>query len=164
MRRLTEGLDSSDKGNITEAWYQRAVLGGDGETHVAARKAALAEDQGIKIEKDRFVDIVDGSIAREIKSGDGKLSIDELVQMRDYARLVTGLAVLPTDHGDVTIKHVRYTFTSPAGARANVTTMRDAFASPELAGRITFEVYTPAGVKVEIKTSDHIEKQPWMLE
>src|SRR5262249_37548170 len=49
MRRITEKLDSSDKGNITEVWYRDAVLGGDGEVHVAARKEALAEDQGIKI-------------------------------------------------------------------------------------------------------------------
>lgn len=163
MRRLTEHLDSADKGNITEVWYKEAVLGGDGELHVAARKDTLAEDQGIKITKDRFIDIVDGNIGHEIKSGDGKLSDDEVVRMKDYAKLVDGKARLPTDNGEVTIEHVRYTFTSPEGARANVQTIRDAFKDPLRVNRISFELFTPEGKSVVIKNVAQFNAQTWLF-
>lgn len=164
MRRITGRLDSSDKGNLTEDWYKDVMLGGKGETHVAARKDALSEDQGIELEKNRFVDIVDGSIGREIKSGEGKLGDADISQMHDYARMVDGQATLRTPSGNAQVKHVRYTLTSPAGAKANVETMRKAFTKDELKTRISFELFTPEGKSVIIKTEAQLDAQKWLFE
>lgn len=165
MRRITEKLDSSDKGNITEVWYQEAILGGSGERHVAANKRDLSENQGIEITKNRFIDIVDGNIGRELKSGEGKLSDGDILQMRDNARLVDGRARLQLDSGEATIEHVRYTFASPAGARANVETMKLAFTDKNLTGRISFELFTPEGKKLPpIKTLEQLNAQRWLFQ
>jgi hypothetical protein len=140
------------------------MLGGKGESHVAARKDALLEDQGIALDKNRFVDIVDGNIGREIKSGEGALGPEDLSQMRDYARMVDGQATLHPTSGDVTIKHVRYTFTSPAGAKANVDVMRAAFTDADLKGRLSFELFTPTGKTVVIKSEAQLDAQRWLFE
>ena len=164
LRRITQRLDSSDKGNLTEDWYRDVMLGGRGETHVAARQDVLAEDQDIKLEKNRYVDIVDGNMGREIKSGEGKLGGADLSQMRDYARMVDGQANLRTPSGSAQIKHVRYTFTSHAGAKANVETMRMAFTDDKLKRRISFEVFTPEGRAVLIETEKQLAAQRWLVE
>jgi hypothetical protein len=164
MRRMTENLDSADKGNITEAWYKEAILGGRGEAHVAARKDVLGEDQGITLDKDRFVDIIDGSIGHEIKSGEGKLSDSEVSQMQDYGRMVQGRAKLRTEAGDVVLKHVRLTFTSPQGAKANATTMRKSFNDAIRGDRISFELFTPEGKNVVVKDLAALEAQKWLFE
>lgn len=165
MRRITQQLDSADKGNLTEDWYRAAILSNKGEAHVAARKDALATDQGIQLEKNRFVDIIDGNIGREIKSGEGKLGDADLAQMRDYARMVDGQATLPTASGPAQIKHVRYTFTSPAGAKANVDTMRMVFTDKDLGnGRISFELFSPSGKAVTVRSVAELDAQKWLLE
>jgi hypothetical protein len=164
MRRITESLGSADKGHITEVWYKEAVLGGAGESHVAARRDTLKEDQGITISKDRFVDIVDGNIGHEIKSGEGKLSEPEIVQMDDYAKIVDGQARLPGEHGDLTIKHVRYTFTSPKGAKANLEVMRKGLTSDKTRTRLSFEIFTPEGKRVTIKQESELNAQAWLFQ
>jgi hypothetical protein len=162
MLDITRRLDNSDKGNITEDWYNRELLGGKGETHVAARKDVLDDTQGIKISGDRFVDIVDGSIAREIKSTDARISDGEIMQMNDYAKMVDGQAKLVTGGGTKTIKHARYTFTSPKGAKANLQVMRDTF--NRHGNRISFELFTPEGKKVVVKDRAQLDNQTWLTQ
>ena len=163
MRRITEQLNSADKGNITEAWCKEQALGGSGQTHVAARQDVLKEDQGIEISKDRFLDIVDGNIGHEIKSGEGRLSDVEIEQMEDLAKMVDGKAVLRTENGDVTIEHGRYTFTSPGGAKANAEVIRRGLTDSDTAGRIAFQVYTPEGKLVKIESVQQLDAQTWMF-
>ena len=163
MRRITTRLDSADKGNLTEDWYKDVILGGKGDTHVAARKDTLEQDQGVLLEKNRFIDIVDGNIGREIKSGEGALGDSDMSQMLDYARMVDAQAKLPTSSGTAQIKHVRYSFTSPVGSKANVATMRKAFTDSNLKGRISFEVFNPQGKKIIIRTQAQLEAQAWLF-
>lgn len=83
--------------------------------------------------------------------------------MYDYARMVDGKARLPTDSGEVTIEHVRYTFTSPEGSKANVQTIRDAFNDAELANRIDFELFTPDGKRVAVQNETQLDLQKWLF-
>ena len=55
-------------------------------------------------------------------------------------------------------------FTSPAGAKANLTTMRAAFAEWNLKDRITFEIYRPDGTRVSIKDEAELSAQRWLFE
>jgi len=164
MRRMTKRLNSADKGNITEAWYYGEILNGKGERHVAANKERLAEEQGIELEKNRYVDIVDGNIAREIKSGEKTLSDAEMLQMLDYAKMVDGRAKLKTSTGTAEIKSARYTFTSPDGAKANVGRMREAFRNTESRRHITFEVFNERGKRIIIRDEDQLNAQRWLFE
>jgi hypothetical protein len=77
--------------------------------------------------------------------------------------MVDGRAVLPTESGDVTIKHVRYTLTSPEGAKANVEVMRKAFKDGALAERISFEVFTSEGKLVLIRNEAQLDAQAWLV-
>ncbi|HWO20083.1 MAG TPA: hypothetical protein VNO30_14955 [Kofleriaceae bacterium] len=163
MRRITERLAPADKGSLTEKWYQHVVLHGQGNPHVAARKDAL-EGQGVALEKDRFIDFVHGGTAHEIKSGEGKLSADDLSQMRDYARMVDGRARVKLGDGTTaTIERVQYTFTSPAGARANVETLKKMF-KPPFAGRFAVEIFTPSGNRVLLTKESELTAQSWLFE
>ncbi len=79
--------------------------------------------------------------------------------MRDYARMVDGKAELPIEKGTAKIEHVRYSFTSPAGGRANAETMRNVFKDPKLKERISFEVFTPEGKTMTIKNEKQLDAQ-----
>jgi hypothetical protein len=165
MRRITKELDSSDKGNLTEDWYREVELGGKGDQHVSARKDTLKEDWSVDLEKNRYIDVVEGSLGREIKSGEGKLSDGDVMQMRDYGRMVDGGVEFLTSTGKHPLKEVRFTFTSPAGAKANVATMRTALTQKPTAGNVSFELYGLDGKKVgPIKTEADLDAQKWLFE
>jgi hypothetical protein len=164
MRRITERLNPADKGSLTEKWYHQAVLEGRGEPHVAARKDALENAQGITLERDRFIDFVHENTAHEIKSGEGKLTEADISQMHDYARMVDGRARVKLGDGTTaTIEKVQYTFTSPAGAKANVKTITTAFTDDTLKGRFAFEIFTPSGDRVLIGNVAEFDAQKWLI-
>jgi hypothetical protein len=140
-------------------------LQGKGEAHIAARKDALADAQGIVLEKDRFIDFVHQNTAHEIKSGEGKLTDADISQMQDYARMVDRGAKVKLGDGTPTmIERVQYTFTSPAGAKANIDTMRDMLGEQRLRDKLTIEMYKPDGTRVRIKTEAELDAQIWLFE
>ena len=89
-------------------------------------------------------------MGREIKSGEKALSDVEMEQMLDYARMVDGRAKLSTS-SDKPIEHVRYSLTSPDGAKANAGRMRGALTDKDLKGRISFEFFDPTGKRILIR-------------
>ena len=106
---------------------------------------------------------MDGNIAREIKSGEGALSSSDINQMFDYAAMVDGQAALGGPAHLSKIKHARYTFTSPVGAKANIANMRKAFTHDKLAGRISFEVFSAKGEQTVVRNMEQLA-QEWLLE
>jgi len=142
-------------------------MGADAKTHVAARRGeVLGGADGktpIEIDKNRYVDVIEGSTAKEIKSGEGALSDTELAQLEDYARMVTGEARLSKDGTVFVIKEAHYVFTSPDGARANVETMRNTLKRVALQDKLRFEVFTPEGKIVTIGSQADLDAQAWLV-
>ncbi|HWO17245.1 MAG TPA: hypothetical protein VNO30_00655 [Kofleriaceae bacterium] len=80
------------------------------------------------------------------------------------ARSLVQAQGLRTPSGSAQIKHVRYTFTSPAGSKANVETMRKAFTDKQLATHISFEIFTPEGKLIVITDKQQLDAQRWLYE
>ncbi|MCG8424575.1 MAG: hypothetical protein MJE77_42320, partial [Proteobacteria bacterium] len=142
LREMTAGLNSSDKGNLTEAWYLARHADG-GASHVRIPGSTFGSDM------DRFVDVVRDGAIREIKSGEGVLSAREIEQFKDYIRLMRPQSK-PILEGQ-TIEEVVYVFTSPQGARANLEWMLDALGNHKNLG---FEVFDNRGIRRIFREDD----------
>ena len=159
MRRITQNLNSSDKGNLTEEWYRRTFLGEEEgvATHVKVPKEALAQ-LGSQEDKDRFIDLLRGSaeagIAHEVKSGEGALSKQGHGQLKDYALMLANNLKVQGQK----ITELRYTFTSSAGAEANFGVMTEVFADDDVGYAVTFEVFDAQGNRKQIRTAAALEE------
>ncbi|MFT5585297.1 MAG: hypothetical protein ACI9VR_002885 [Cognaticolwellia sp.] len=129
LLEMTDGLNSSDKGNLTESWYTRIRERTDGvELEAHPRLAAEITPSGRARSPD-FLETIDGDTALvEIKSTKSGLSNDDVVQIEDSLKLieqercaVTGL--------DEPVEEMRLVFTDVRGARGSRDQLEDWFAN-----------------------------------
>ncbi|AFZ22682.1 hypothetical protein Cylst_0320 [Cylindrospermum stagnale PCC 7417] len=151
MLRLTEGLNSSDRGNLAEVWYNN-VHGQNSVTHVPINQTDLAE-KGITISQDRVIDAIDGNTLREQKTIAGELGDRDKQQFRDFMQLVSQ-EISGKDGQIHTINEVRYTFTDPRGVEANARWMYNTLKGSD---DLSFEIFTSTGER-KIITSKNREE------
>jgi hypothetical protein len=85
---------------------------------VPVSKADL-QRQGISIEGDRRLDLVNGSTMREIKAISGKMGDHDLNQFKDFMELTQKRGQVSKGDKAFTIENARYVFTDPKGIKAN---------------------------------------------
>nr|WP_236669098.1 DUF4157 domain-containing protein [Aquimarina mytili] len=137
MMRITNDLNSSDKGSLSERWYS-AVYDPDSLTHVQFTGASGTT---------RYADLLneDGTM-KDLKYIREALSARELEQFDDY-RLMIGQDVTVTNADGSTntirVQRLRYSFMNPSGVRANAEWMHGILSSPST--NITFEIFNAHG-------------------
>jgi hypothetical protein len=151
LLKMTERLNGSDKGSLAEEWY-RLVHDKDGVPQVPASKADL-QRQGISIEGDRRMDLVNGSTMTEIKAISGKMGDHDLNQFKDFMELTEKRGQVSKGDKAFTIENARYVFTDPKGVKANVEWMKDVLAKHE--SNLSFEIFNTEG-KSKIINSESI--------
>jgi hypothetical protein len=144
MRAMLDGLGNADRGNLVEVWHHQR----DARDGTAHRKHSVlrtsGENEG-QIET-RVSDLVVGREAREVKDIEGKIDAEQLgayldILRDDKLRESTG------------IDRVRYVFTKPEGAIANLESLASSMTDKQLAGRVTVEVFDKGGVRHVATTS-----------
>lgn len=137
LLRVTNGLNSADKGTLAERWY-RAVYAPGAAEHVRISGASGTT---------RFPDLVhtDGTL-QDVKHIEGRLSAREIEQFDDYRRSIGTDVTVTTPAGTtstVRVQRVRYAFINPAGAEANAGWMHSTLTTSS--GGITFEIFNSRG-------------------
>jgi hypothetical protein len=148
LLKMTERLNGSDKGSLAEEWY-RLVHDKDGVPQVSANKADLKR-QGISLEGDRRMDLVNGSTMREIKAISGKMGDHDLSQFKDFMELTQKRGQVSKGDKAFTIENARYVFTDPKGVRANAEWMVKQLDDPTIGDKLSFEVFNQAGEKMVV--------------
>lgn len=116
LRTLTENLNSSDRGNLTEAWYARrnpGMVGHPSMTAEANPGVVGREGRGV-----RAPDFVEGQTLVELKSTRQGIGPEEVTQVNDDLLVAgnNGTVTLP-DGTTRTISSVRLVFSNIDGAR-----------------------------------------------
>jgi hypothetical protein len=136
MRAMLDGLGNSDRGNLAEVWYRaRHARGGD--RHRKYQVTRTSGDSAGQVET-RVADLVVSREAREVKDIEGKIDTDQLAA---YADLLRDAKLREA----VGIDRLRYVFTKPEGAIANLRIVAEAMSRPDLAMRLTIEVFDRHG-------------------
>jgi hypothetical protein len=144
MRQMLDGLDSSDRGNLVELWYQGRNTK-QAQLQVPVNVLRTGDKAGV-IEV-RQIDLVDGNCAIEIKDVIGRIDRDQLdayLDMVGHETTVTGKIVK--------IKKVRYVFTRPEGARANLGLLAIELRNARVAARLSIEVFDATGARRTVTT------------
>jgi hypothetical protein len=155
MLRVTKGLDSSDKGNIGEQWFKQAYheLALDKGKVDQKRLEAL----GIKIERDRFPDIIDGNTLYEVKHIKGALDNKGLEQFADNMKLIAdeGTTIPFIDGSSVHVKKCVYAFLDPDGVKANAKWMKKQLENPDFEEKLSFEIFNPKGERIVVNSKNY---------
>ncbi|HAZ45533.1 MAG TPA: hypothetical protein DDW76_27775 [Cyanobacteria bacterium UBA11369] len=164
LRRVIDNLDSADKGNLAEAWYQVIHGQPNALTHVEITTADAAK-QGITLiaPEKRFVDRVEGDTIVEIKTISGKLatggkdSRSEIDQFKDNIELATKrYTITKKDGTQQQITKVRYVFTLPDGVKANREWMIAQIQNYE--DIVSFEIFNKIGERKTIENISDIQQ------
>jgi hypothetical protein len=150
MREIVKGLDAADRGSMAEIWYQARYAEG-AESHVAARVARTGAKAG-EVE-DRVIDLVEGQRAIEMKDVAGPIDRN---QFRAYMDMVQSELEVMTKNGETQIKRLRYVFTRPEGARANLTFFAEEFQKlgEAEAGQLSVVAFDAAGTRHLITSAE----------
>lgn len=135
LREMAQDLSPSERGNLAEIWYRhRHTKGAKGQTRVdVARTSGIDEGQ---IQR-RVVDAVEGDTAIEVKDVAGPIDQD---QFGAYMDMVQGL-----DGGDPLFRKVKYVFTKPEGAIANLDFMASQMRRSNVEDRLIVECFDSKG-------------------
>ncbi|NUQ75273.1 MAG: hypothetical protein HUU21_17115 [Polyangiaceae bacterium] len=150
MRRMTDGLASSDKGNLFERWY-KATLSPAGVQHVEVDVNTLIA-LGSKYEKSRILDLVEGDTLHELKRVAGALGDHDIEQFADFM-LMIGKKL---DVNGTPLKKALYTFPIPEGVKSNARWMAKQL--DRFKGTLTFEVFNAAGERRILKAASDLDK------
>jgi hypothetical protein len=174
---ITEGLNSSDKGNLMEDWYDKVHGSATDLRHVPLGKVdeshppnAAGERGGVlgdlKLKKPRVADriktkVVNGEqVAQlvEVKDIAGKIDARNAAQLEDLLKLVSYEAEidLPSKPGETTggkarVKGLTYAMPNPAGVAANAEFILKATDKNK---NLSFEVFNKKGEKMTIDRSN----------
>lgn len=147
MRAMLDGLANADRGVLAEIWYRHRYAP-TARPQVKYRVTRTSGDNAGKIET-RAADLVVGREAREVKDIEGK--IDE-EQFGAYVDELTR----PEQGGARAFDTLRYVFTKPGGAIANLEFIADKMMWPALQQRLTVEVFDRQGVPHVATTSKEV--------
>jgi hypothetical protein len=152
MLEITRGLNSADKGPMTEDWVQRTRETADPKFKGAPQQVEVKKSDHPAITKDREIDRIEADVANEIKSTDDYLSPKDKAQIDDNLKLVGKDGTTVTVNGKpVAIKRNRITMTSPEGARKNAAYLGGQVRAS--GGQLEIEVYNKLGQR-EVFTFD----------
>lgn len=137
MTRITNDLNSSDKGSISERWYSE-VIDPDSMTHVR-----FIGDS----ETTRYADLLnENGTIQDLKHKRTALNDREILQFDDY-RLMIGQDIEVTNADGTTttirVQRLRYSFINPSGVEANAIWMHGILSSPST--NVTFEIFNAHG-------------------
>jgi hypothetical protein len=128
MLRLTEGLNSSDMGNLAEVWYNRTHRPGE-TAHVRLTPKELGA-LGIKgpdgaPPKERFLDLVGADTMREQYTGSGKFDARKIDQIQTHLDLLNRPGGFDVSVGGTPVRVTKgsVVLTNPHGVKANAETM-----------------------------------------
>lgn len=150
MRRMTDGLASSDKGNLFESWY-KATLSPTGAQHVEVDVAKL-KSLGSSYEKSRILDLVEGDAIHELKRVSGPLGEHDLGQFSDNMLMVSK----KLEVAGQPLRKATYTFPIPEGVQANAKWMKQQLALHQ--NVLTFEVFNAAGERRLLSAAGDLDK------
>lgn len=151
MREMLDGLDNGDRGNLVELWYQ-ARYAQKAEHHVPATVSRTGDKAGHF--DDRMIDLVDGNRAIEVKDVGGLIDHD---QYQAYVDILTEPHDVTGTRGPITIKRIRYVFTRPEGARANLRFFSYELKKERLIGKLSVDVFDSSGIRHQITTSEEAD-------
>ncbi len=140
VTKVLDHLDVSDRGNMMERWYHTRFAP-TAEPHVPHHIETPASSGGPASSKKRFADLIEGDTAIEVKDIVDTLDDDALGQLQDYIALVKRVEG-KSNNG---VKKLRYVFTKQEGGMRNLEILAERMAQPDLAGRISVEVFDKAG-------------------
>jgi hypothetical protein len=136
MRNMLDGLGNADRGALVEIWY-RERNAPTAETHVRYQVTRTGGENAGSTET-READLVVGREIREVKHIEGKIDEDQFDAYVDLLRDDKACKQLGIDK-------LRYVFTKPEGAVANLKFMARALTREGLHGRLTVEVFDVSG-------------------
>jgi hypothetical protein len=150
MREMLDPLTSSDRGNLAEEWFFGRHAP-DADTHVGVGVTRSSGPSAGKIES-RFIDGVDGNTAVEIKDITGSIDWD---QFDAYMDMLGGdLHQNAKGATPPEIKRVKYVFTKPEGAIANLDRFAKVLSNKEVQGKVSVDVFDHAGNRHTVTTSE----------
>lgn len=162
-------LDSSDKGPMMEQWLQENVFP-DARKQVEAVKGEVdrqlkpGEELG---ENTRKIDLLDNETAIEVKTVNDKLPASEASldpgrkpasQLLDYLRMISSEVRITVKGQGVPLKKLKYVFTTAKGAISNLDTIRNVLKDPAFKGKVTFDVYSPDGIRYTLTSLADLAK------
>jgi hypothetical protein len=145
LSRLTEGLNGADKGKFAEKWYKEIYgVGADGQVKIPQ---AEMDRLGLKFERDRIPDFVQGDKVKEIKAIKDKITPGsrDQKQFDDIIKVTKepgGIEVTLNDGTRRTVDKVSYVFTDPVGVKANAKWMAKQLKEHD---RLSIEVFNAKG-------------------
>jgi hypothetical protein len=182
---ITEGLNSSDKGNLMETWYGEVHGGAEDAQHVplgepdksqplnaSGERGGILDD--IKLKKPRVADRV------KTKTVNGK-QVAELIELKNIASAIDGENLLQLEDllkiadrqpevdlpskpggaskgGKTRIEGLKYTMMNPVGVAANAKFILEAVDDNK---NLSFEVFNKKGEQMTIDRSNY---QRWKAE
>jgi len=149
MREMLEPLTSSDRGNLAEEWYLGRHMP-DADRHVGVGVTRSGGPNAGNIEG-RTIDGVDGNTAVEIKDVAGKIDVDQLdayLDMLEGKLHQNAKGAKPPQIGQL-----KYVFTKPEGAVANLELFAKRLLDPNVQGRLSIEVFDQNGNRHLITTA-----------
>ncbi|MEO8703199.1 MAG: hypothetical protein ABI867_24345 [Kofleriaceae bacterium] len=148
MDALLSPMGVADRGNLTELWYQ-ARFAKKSEHHVAT--AVKRIEDGAEVLEDRVIDFVEGSVAKEVKSGAGVVAKDQFEAYLDMVQSKVKVGKRSTE-----ITHVTYVFTDTVGANKNLPWIAEQVRSRGLK-YVTVEAFDPAGRRYVLDTVEKMD-------
>jgi hypothetical protein len=148
MIRISDMLESADKGSIAERWYQQ-MYGQEGSKKQVSISKEKMSKQGITLEQDRKPDRIEGDTMRELKNVSAELGSRDKEEIDDYMKLVGSRIMV--DNEPRQINRLTVSFLDPHGVRANLEWMQGKLATST---GITFEIFNASGARMEITSAN----------
>jgi hypothetical protein len=149
MRSMVEKLVPGDRGNLTEIWYRAR----NAKTAMPHVPVAVERSGGMNAGKTegRVIDLMEGKTAIEVKDVKGPIDQE---QFGAYMDMLRSRSLKSGTEGSVKIDKVKYVFTNPEGAIANLEFMADRMDRLEFGNRISVEAFDQSGKRHIATTSD----------
>lgn len=147
MRTMLDDLAPADRGNLAEAWYH-GRFASDADRHVAVNVPRTGGENAGKTER-RVVDMVQGETAVEVKDVAGRIDANQFEAYLDLLKA--------EDRADgLQLTKLKYVFTKPEGAVANLERFAKVLENDRLAGKISVEVIDHRGQRHTATTRETV--------
>jgi hypothetical protein len=182
---ITEGLNSSDKGNLMETWYEEVHGSAEDLKHVPFGEADKSQPsnasgerggflEDIKLKKPRVADRVKTQIVNgkqvaqliELKDIAGAIDGDNLSQLEDLLKIADRQPIVDLPNkpggaskgGETRIEGLTYTMMNPVGVAKNAKFILEKISENE---NLSFEVFNKKGENMTIDQSNY---KRWKVE
>jgi hypothetical protein len=153
-RRMVAGLGPADQGILMEVWY-RARHATGAQAHQMHRVTRTSGDNKGLVET-RVADLVVGREAREVKDIKGKIDEDQFAAYVDVLQR-------PDSEGHREFDKLRYVFTNPEGAIANLEFFVLQFQKGKVDGKLAIEIFDSQGNSKTVRDADSLRAHVALL-